>query len=172
MVYITRANLRRMVYAIEDPSPFDGPIYHKPIRMFTKKERQRLLAIRQLLAKPEITIRHYFDKVHKYNDDNRLLRETPPAYHSDPHCKALHSDFKGYKTPDAIKDMAEDDPSVEEKFKKWFTGNRKLLDEEHEKYNQRRFSTLLRQEFGITLNDIPKVQYENSVRVGSDHRFT
>ncbi|MBT6012850.1 MAG: hypothetical protein HOG80_15880 [Candidatus Marinimicrobia bacterium] len=118
MAYITLANANSIVFNSDlKDSYLQGKIYKIPIYFLSRYEEQSLLAIQELLQNPE----HYFTEIYQpYEpaDTFKYVYEGMcPAYHNDPTCERLNSDWENYEIPSDIRDRGRD--AVLE-FREWF----------------------------------------------------
>lgn len=109
-VYITKANANRIIRKLDlKKADLEGDIYKEANQvlniMFSKWEKQELLAYKKLMEKPEEFMDEIYEQVSPRKDTYRLVyeKDNPPAYHLYSECTCLQSGFKNYKIPDAIR---------------------------------------------------------------------
>jgi hypothetical protein len=145
MAYITIANANSIIFKSDIiDSDLQGEIYKIPIYFFSRYEEQALLAIQELLQNPE----HYFTEIYEpYQPIDTYMyvyEGKAPAYHNDPHCERLNSDWENYEVPPEIKEQGKD--SVLE-FREWFKTVAHLIEDKPDAFVMR-----LQARWGILTN--------------------
>ena len=125
-VYITRANsmkiLRKLDFSKMDLS---GDVYNRPLFFLNKKEEQALLAYKEFVMNPERFVEEIYQKVEVIDNYRYVFEGESPCYHRREGCERLHSEFRNYEIPQAIRDRG-----IEwiERYRAWFKENLYLLD--------------------------------------------
>ena len=162
-VYITRANSMKILRKLDyNNLNIEGNVYSKPIFFLNKREEQALLAYKEFMMNPEKFIEEMiYQEMKKDNDfisnySKAILvfdDDIPPCYHKKDDCERLHSDYKNYVIPQAIRNKGID---VIEKFRTWFKANLYLLDGKEDIFEMRIYSA-----FGVRVK-IEEIIKDNS----------
>ena len=162
MPYITKNTFFNLVKDIDlrkEPPPSKLRLEGKDLTILSKKERQRLAIISEILSSENIEIDRFFVKIENPIDTlNYVFPEKSPSYHSDINCKALTREYENYKIPEEIRIQGED--SVK-KFRKFFSENKNFF-----KTDYTNFLYLARKEFNLKRlpEDILEIKSPNSGR--------
>jgi hypothetical protein len=154
MAYITIANANSIIFK-SDLKQVDlkKQLYKIPIYFFNNYEKNALLAFQELLSDPE----RYFTEIYKpYRaiDTYTLVFEGRlPAYHNDPSCIRLNSDFENYEIPQEIQSQGTN--KVQE-FRLWFSQVMHLLEDRPDAFVAR-----MQAKWGI-LTNVNAIVLENS----------
>lgn len=153
MAYITYANLKRIVRAI-DPRDLEskGSVYLRPIYCFNKYEEQQLLLFKRLLSEPDLLIKEVFTSFKKKDKLEMIHEDASPAYHNGWDCSNLHSDYEDFKIPEEIRGQGKE---VIKDFRQWFKANEHLLED------PAAFSMRMYHRWKVRTK-LEKVVYENS----------
>ena len=156
MVFITTSNAARIVRKIDPKSlsRLTGELYEKRIFMFSDREKQRLLAIKELLRNPVDFINEYYVEAKVVDTGRYVIPEKEPRYHSTTECERLNSDWFNYPIPAPIQARGWDEIK---RFRHWWRENA-LLYEEH----RERFYIRLSADFNVPLTQIDRVEAVNS----------
>ena len=154
MAYITIANANSIIFKSDlKQVDFKKQLYKIPIYFFNNYEKNALLAFRELLSDPE----RYFTEIYKpYKaiDTYTLVFEgRRPAYHNDPNCIRLNSDFENYEIPQEIQSQGTN--KVQE-FRLWFSQVMHLLEDRPDAFVAR-----MQAKWGI-LTNVNTIVLENS----------
>ena len=104
-VYITRANSMKILRKL-DLSKMDlsGDVYNRPLFFLNKKEEQALLAYKEFVMNPERFVEEIYQKVEVIDNYRYVFEGESPCYHRREDCERLHSEFRNYEIPQAIRD--------------------------------------------------------------------
>lgn len=111
-VYITKANASKIIKLVDlKKITIEGDMYIRNNivlnAMFSKYEKQELLAYKMLMEDPESFMSEIYEKLldKKGEDSYWWIYEnhSSPAYHLDPECPLLCSNFKNYRIPASIR---------------------------------------------------------------------
>jgi hypothetical protein len=128
--FITVHNSMRIVKMIEPDklSSLQGEVYDRVLPLFSKKEKDRLLGIQELLKDPVLFIDRYYDPARVPKDTGQFVRpEMSPAYHCTTDCPRLHADYKNYRIP---YDVYRQGFGKISEFRKWFQEHAELLEKD------------------------------------------
>ncbi len=155
--FITQATAASIACRIPRQSfmELSGVLYRRPIYIFGRIERLRLLAIQQFFRDSETFIDHYYQKAARGGQDpNLVFPSSTPAYHLSTDCKFLHADYRNIVIPPQIEVRGE---SVKKKFRIWFRQNEGLYDN-----NRELFMVKLSTRFNIRLQELQIIERLNS----------
>ena len=156
-VYITRANsmkiLRKLDFSKMDLS---GDVYNRPLFFLNKKEEQALLAYKEFVMNPERFVEEIYQKVEVVDNYRYVFEGESPCYHRREDCEHLHSEFRNYEIPQAIRDRG-----IEwiERYRTWFKENLYLLDGREDVLEMRIYTA-----FGIHVKAKEIVKENSGVR--------
>jgi len=155
MVYITTANAAAIVQKIDPKrlARLNGTLYKKSIYVFGKRDKVRLLAIKELFKDPEYFIREYYLEHDRPDTGKYVFEESKPAYHLDAGCDRLTADYINYIIPESIRDQGR---AAIAAYREWFRANMYLLSDRPAHF-QLRFKT----QYGIWIEP-QQVELPNS----------
>jgi len=157
MVHITQATAVAMINKIPQTSfhNISDILYQRPIYIFSKLEKARLLAIKQFFKNPEPFIEFHYQQVKKgQQNTNHLFPSSNPAYHLSLNCDALHADYWNILIPPQIQIRGE---IVKNEFRNWFRENEWLYENKKEL-----FMIKLSSRFNIRLSELQIIERINS----------
>ena len=110
-VYITKANASKIIKLIDFRKiTIEGDMYIRNNivlnAMFSKYEKKELLAYKKLMEEPESIMSEIYEKLLDEKKDTYWWiyeKHSSPAYHSEPGCPFLRSNFKNYRIPASIR---------------------------------------------------------------------
>lgn len=144
MTFITQSNFKRILFSIKIEE-LTGEIYKEKIFFLSKKEQEWFLTLQKLLKDGKNGNIGVYKKIERDIDSHTLVFEGgQSAYHENPRCERLHSDYVNFEIPDSIKEKGF---SEVEKFRIWFKKNMYLLDGDKEDL----FKLNLLNTFGVEL---------------------
>lgn len=156
-VFITQATAASIACQIPTQSfmELSGELYRRPIYIFSRVERLRLLAIQQFFQDSETFIDAYYQKVEKGGQNpNLVFPASAPAYHLSTECEFLHADYRNIVIPPQIEVQGE---SIKKEFRIWFRHNEGLYDN-----NRELFMVKLSTQFDIRLQELNIIERLNS----------
>ena len=125
-VYITRANSMKILRKLDYSSlNIEGAVYSKPIFFLNKREEQALLAYKEFVMNPEKFIEEVYQKVEVIDNFRYVFEGESPCYHRREDCERLHSEFRNYEIPQAIRERGLEEV---QRYRVWFKDNMHLLD--------------------------------------------
>ena len=154
-MYITKANFKKIIYHLDIPEGFkfdDMIIWTTPkgvdikyeynpndpnliSKMFSYREKASLLAFKALCKGDECIIEYIYNKIEKPIDSLLYVQpEKSPAYHTDPNCPAMKSDYERIIIPLQIREQGKD--KVLE-FRKYWNDNNVLRELDNEAFCNR-----------------------------------
>lgn len=119
MPYITTSNSKKIINKI-NVDVFDNVvenIYKWEIYFFNKREVNLLKGIRELYRNPENFVLNYYQPIEVVDTYRFLYPEVAPAYHNDPKCERLNSNFRNTEIPIQIREKGKDEVI---KFREWY----------------------------------------------------
>ncbi|WP_132053119.1 hypothetical protein [Pseudocnuella soli] len=122
MAHITISNSKKMIRKL-DALTLDSiaeEIFERDIYFFSKRERANLKGIRELFRDPERFGLDYYKPIEVKDSKKYVFPERQPSYHRDRTCQRLHSNYKNFEIPVAVRERG--DAGVEA-FRIWFTQN-------------------------------------------------
>ena len=157
-VYITRANSMKIIRKL-DYSKLDlsGSVYNRPIYFLNKKEEQALLAYKELVMNPERFVEEIYQKVEILDNYRYVFEGESPCYHLREDCERLHSEFRNYEIPQAIRDKGF---NVVQQYRAWFKQNLYLFDGKEDVLEMRIYSA-----FGIHVKAKEIVKENSGVKI-------
>lgn len=141
MAYITKSNFDKIIRQTDimnaemEYSTHD--IYVKPITFFSKLEEKMLLATKILMQDGDRFVSEVYKPLPIGEEDRlKYVYEVSggPAYHNNPGCPHLNSDFKNFLVPQELRERArriggyEKEWRVVQEFRNWFDDHRKLFE--------------------------------------------
>lgn len=163
MVFITKFNLDRIIdnYDLEKID-FTDELYFGliPIEIFNDFEKRQLLALKAFYKNPEGFLKANFMAVNTRDTKAYVVKLGPPAYHFNPNCERLLSNFHNYRLPSEIKRRGNE---IIDEFRNWFEENKHLLQERPEEFVQK-----MKNKWKIE-NGLKEVSYKNSGRQNFDY---
>lgn len=139
MPYITIANAKRSIQEIDfvDDSLFSMQIlFEREIDFLNQKEKIELLKLKCFLENPDYFLNDMYSLVKKRSENTNLVfkSNSPPAYHQNPSCESLKSDYINFRFPLGLsKDQ-------KEKYIDWMKENRQLEENDTEAFKARHFA--------------------------------
>lgn len=139
MPYITIANAKRSIEDIEfiDDSLFSmQTLFEREIDFLNQKEKKELLKLKCFLEKPDYFLSDVYSHVKKRSENTNLVfkSNSPPAYHKNPSCESLKSDYINFRFPLGLsKDQKKD-------YIEWMQENRQLEESNTEAFKARHFA--------------------------------
>lgn len=125
-VYITRANsmkiLRKLDYSHLN---IEGTVYNKPLFFLNKREEQALLAYKEFVKNLEKFVKEVYQRVEIIDNYRYVFEGEAPCYHRREDCGRLHSEFRNFEIPQAIRSRGIDEV---QRYRAWFKKNMYLLD--------------------------------------------
>lgn len=176
MAYITKYNFGKIFREIRGAKAFegvavDGKIYPTiDFDFFNKMEKDELLQFKAFVSDPDLYIEHYLEYYKTPKNSLFLNEEKQPAYHSDPRCERLLSDFTGFLIPDSIKSQGEE---VVQKFCEFYHKNKTLFENNPEAFEMRAslvFKVRIKID-SITLRNSGVKEVDNSERTEIEERI-
>ena len=155
--FITQATAASIACRIPKQSfmELSGELYRRPIYIFSRVERLRLLAIQYFFQDSETFIDLHYQKAERDRQDpNLVFPSSAPAYHLSIECKFLHADYRNIVIPPQIEVRGE---SVKKEFRIWFRQNEGLYDN-----NRELFMVKLSTRFNIRLQELQIIERLNS----------
>lgn len=131
-VYITAANAKKILAGADSnelKKIYLDDLYKMSLWMFSEGERRWLGAARTFFENPDFYVDKFYKPVAKSKDkssDFVFVSKLPPAYHIDPKCEKLISDYSNYLIPAEIVHKGE---KAKDDFRIWFDENRVYLEE-------------------------------------------
>jgi len=128
MPFITKHTFNTIIRTV-DLNSVDNPkrsnLENLDLWMLSKKEKQRLLLIKQLFQDIELNIDKIFFKLGTPTDSLTMVYpERSPSYHKTINCKALNKEYQNFQVPSEIRERGMDEVY---KFRKWFSVNSNTL---------------------------------------------
>lgn len=156
MAFITQFNAHRIIRKINpiSLSRLTGDVYEKPIYIYSDKEKQELLALKQLLSDPSRFIDEYYVGVTVVDTGTWVYPEKEPRFHHYPDCERLLADWHNYPVPEAIKKRGM--PEVY-RFRDWWKKHYNLY-----QHDRPTFYIQLSADFHISKQDIDAADRQNS----------
>ena len=156
-VYITRANSMKILRKLDyNNLNIEGIVYSKPIFFLNKREEQALLAYKEFVMNPERFIEEVYQKVEVIDNYRYVFEGESPCYHRREDCNRLHSEFRNYEIPQAIREKGID---AIIQFRTWFKENLYLLDGREDILEMRIYSA-----FGVHVKAKEIVKENSGVR--------
>lgn len=125
-VYITRANSMKILRKLDyNNLNIEGSVYSRPIFFLNKREEQALLAYKEFVMNPEKFIEEVYQRVEVIDNFRYVFEGESPCYHRREDCDRLHSEFRNYEIPQAIRDRGFNEV---QRYRTWFKDNMYLLD--------------------------------------------
>ena len=157
VAYITQATAASMACRIPKQSflELSGELYRRPIYIFGRMERLRLLAVQQFFQDSETFIDSHYKKVEAGGQNPNLVFPTSaPAYHLSTECEFLHADYRNIIIPPQIEIRGE---QAKTEFRIWFRQNEGIYDN-----NRELFMVKLSARFEIRLQELKIIERLNS----------
>jgi hypothetical protein len=157
-VYLTNYNLMRLFE--EDKEYADNwkrfPKLYEAFKLLTRADQTRLGTLDAYLSSDSDAISNFKLKKRQYNDsgsqsDDMVFQTKKPAYHQNPKCERLHSDYENFKIPEIIKERGEAN-----EYKIWFRANMDLYKSDFPAFEFR-----LKAKFGFDVS-VERVNFDNS----------
>lgn len=158
MAFITVANSKRILKELDvNELNLQGDVYDKPIRFFSKKEKQFLLAYKELLVNPEKIIKDTYIKIKSKDSCNYVYEGGAPCYHRIAECERLNAVFRNFVIPQEIRDKGVE---AVQQFRSWFKSNYYLFEGKEDVFEMRAYARfkmrlkveeLIRDNSGITV---------------------
>lgn len=159
LCYLTKNNLKRLQsYFDYDKFNSTEEIYKVPFFFFGKKEEKTLLCFKEFLMDTGEFISKYYKPVEVKDNYQYMYEGYSPAYHANPNCIRITSDFNNIKIPQEIKERGSNEV-VE--FRNWYKEKLKEIGKTDIK-NNAVFRQELWMKFAITFEALEEVNYENS----------
>lgn len=125
-VYITKANSMKILRKLDyNNLNLEGSVYNKPLFFLNKREEQALLAYKEFVMNPEKFIKEVYQRVEVIDNYRYVFEGESPCYHKRDDCGRLHSEFRNFEIPQAIRDRGTDEV---QRYRSWFKENMYLLD--------------------------------------------
>ena len=162
MPFITKNTFYKIISEIDlkkEPPPNKARLEGKNLTILSKKERQRLAVISEILGSEFIEENRFFTKLKKPEDTYTMLHpEKIPSYHLDSKCKALTKEYENLLIPSEIRERG---VSEVIRFRRFFFDHSSLFKE-----NEGEFFKKTREEFKIskilTKDDFAEIRAPNS----------
>lgn len=155
--YITQANAALIACRIPTQSflALTGQLYRRPIYIFSRIERLRLLAIKQFFQHSEEFIDTCYRTVPPgCQNPNMVFPDSDPAYHLSKECPFLHSDYQNIRIPPQIQVRG---IQACNEFRAWFLENKNLYESRSDLFMVR-----LCARFDIRITELNWVEFINT----------
>lgn len=159
LCYLTKNNVKRLQPHIDYDKFYSlEEIYKIPIFFFSKKEEKVILGFKEFLMNPKQFISKYYRPVDITDRYVYMYEGGKPAYHANPDCDRIKSDFSNIKIPDKLRKEGKEEVI---RFRKWYNKKVGELGKIDIK-NDAVFRQQLYMEFAITYDELQEISYENS----------